>query len=270
MVVLPFPNLDLDKTLEVAMDAAVEAGRVIMTGRNGLLSVKRKSGFDIVTNVDLKAQRFIIKKLKRRFHDHAFLAEEHPTKAVVNRGRYEWVVDPLDGTINYVSGLPLFSVSLALRKVGKPILGVVFNPVTNDFYTAIEGQGSYLNARKLAVSRTSNIADAVFSFMLTSHYDEEQVSKVLRIVRGFATKCRGLRLYVSQALELAFVASGQLDGVIGSKSRGFSSGAGILLVRESGGRVTDLSGKHYDIGSRSLLATNGHLHRRVLQVLHSV
>jgi myo-inositol-1(or 4)-monophosphatase len=259
-------ELDLDEALEVATEAAVEAGRLIIKKRDDVVS-KRKSGFDIVTNIDFQAQKLIIGRLKTRFKDHRFLAEESRKNLGENQSPYEWIIDPLDGTVNYVAGLPMFSVSVALRRLGKPILGVVYDPAFRDLYTAIEDRGSFRNGHKLAVSRTSNLGSSVLSFMLTSHYDQRYVNHALNIVRKLATRCRGLRLYVSQALELALAASGRFDGVIGVKSKGFSSGAGVLLVRESGGTVTDLHGVQYGLHSKSLLATNGLLHKQVLGAL---
>lgn len=262
-------EFDCDYALNVAIESVKKAGEILKGFQGSHLKVWRKTGFDIVSEADISAQKEIIQHLKKYFPDHLFLSEELEVPSEATR-RFRWIVDPLDGTINYVSGLPLFSISVALQDEGKTILGVIFDPVTDELYTSIRGRGSFANGKKIEVSDTPDLGESVLAFMLTSHYTKELVNEVIGHINKLAMSCRGLRLYVSQALELAYTASGRLDGTFCVKSRGFSAAAGALVVREAGGRVTDLSGREFDNHSRSLLATNALLHDRIVHILSEV
>ena len=233
------------------------------------MKIKRKTGYDIVSEADLVAEKQIIDHLREYFPNHHFISEEIKS-GWKGTHRFQWVIDPLDGTINYVSGLPLFSSSVALQEEGRTILGVIYDVLADELYTSIKGEGSFLNRKKIQVSDNSELGTSVLSFMLTSHYSEKEVAEVLKHISNVATVCRGLRLYVSQALELAYIARGKLDGTLCIKSRGFSAAAGALILRESGGRVTDFNGREFDNSSRSLLATNSLLHDKVLRIITKV
>lgn len=263
-------NIDLNYALTLAVSAAKKAGNIIKRSLEKEITTHRKKGQDIVSEVDIAAENEIIGTLIKHYPNHYFSSEES-SKWKRESGlsnKWEWIIDPLDGTINFVSGLPLFSTSIALQRNEKTLLGVIYNPISYELYTSITGQGSFLNGKKLRVSeKKHNLNDSVFSFMLTSHYDEKQVESVLQIVKRLAMISRGLRLYVSQAIELAYIAAGKLEGTVCIKSRGFSSAAGVLLVREAGGMVTDVHGREFGNRSRSLLATNSVLHRELLQIL---
>jgi myo-inositol-1(or 4)-monophosphatase len=261
-------SLDLNYALSIAIKAAKRAGKILKNFQKQSLKCKRKMGYDIVTNADLMAQQEIINYMKRYFPDHEFISEELEVEEK-EMHRFRWIIDPLDGTINYAAGLPLFSVSIALQRQTDTILGVIYDPSRNNLYTAIKGQGSFSNGKSIHVSDNSDLGNSVLTFMLTSHYTEEEVETVLKHVRILSSRCRGLRLFVSQALELAYLASGIIDGVICIKSRGFSSAAGILLTREAGGKVTDLRGEEFNSNSRSLLATNAKLHDQIFNLLQS-
>jgi myo-inositol-1(or 4)-monophosphatase len=264
------PVVNLDRILEVAINAATQAGAIIMRFWELNLGTRTKVGHDIVTEVDLAAEQEIIRHIKAQFPDHSFYSEEivdqKKNNAKASRA-FRWVIDPLDGTINYASGLPLFSCSLAFQQEERTVLGVIYNPIANELFSSIRGRGSYLNKNRLHVSDKSSLGESVLSFMLTSHYNQEQTNETLEYVKKLSMACRGLRLYVSQAMELAYIAMGKLDGTFGVKSRGFSAAAGALILREAGGRVTDLGGQEFDNSSRSLLATNSLLHDGVLTVI---
>lgn len=262
-------KIDFDHALSIAIESVKKAGEIIKSFRGSSLKVRRKTGYDIVSEVDLSAEKEIIDHLRKHFPEHCLLSEELNSTLRCTR-RFQWIIDPLDGTINYVSGLPLFSVSLALQEEGKTILGVIFDPIADELYTSIRGRGSSVNGRKIQVSDTSDLGKSVLSFMLTSHYTQEEVNEVIKHISKLSILCRGLRLYVSQALELAYIASGRIDGTFCIKSRGFSAAAGALILIEAKGRVTDLDGSEFDNSSRSLLATNSSLHDEILSTLKEV
>jgi myo-inositol-1(or 4)-monophosphatase len=216
-------DIDLDYALTIAVRAAKNADNVIKRFKDKELYIYRKEKQDILSEVDIEAENEIISTLKKHFPHHCFSSEEAGKGKRVNgvSNRYEWIIDPLDGTINFVSGLPFSSISIALQRNGKTILGVILNLFSDEIYTSIAGRGSFLNGKKLRVSERHELCDSVFSFMLTSHYDEKQIEKILQIVKRVAIVSRGLRLFVSQAIELAFIASGKLEGTLCIKSRGF-------------------------------------------------
>jgi myo-inositol-1(or 4)-monophosphatase len=262
-------EIDLDGALSIAIVAAEHAAQIIEDCHKTKVKVRRKEGRDIVSEVDIKAEGEIIKILKSHYPYHNFASEELGKIEGEQGGleQYDWIIDPLDGTINFVSGLPLFSTSIALQKRGKTLLGVIYNPITKEKYTSIIGRGSFLNGRKLSVSPISEIGNSVFSFMQTSHYDQSETEEIFERVMRLGMVCRGLRLYVSQALELGFIAEGKLEGTICIKSRGYSAASGVLIVKEAGGKVTDIYGKEFNNKSRSLLVTNSKVHNDLLKMI---
>lgn len=225
---------------------------------------------DIVSDVDLFMEKRIVDTLRVKYSDHFFSAEEAGEAKIKNpdESYYEWVIDPIDGTINYVAGLPFFTTSVCLKFCNELVMGVIIHHVNGDVYTAIKGGGAYKNGERIHVSGVKSAKDSVLSFMLTSHYDEAQTDWILKIVRKLSLNTRGLRLLVSQAYELALIACGQLDGTVCIKSRGFSSSAGALLVQEAGGMVTDLYGKERTSKATSLLVSNGILHDELVKLIN--
>jgi myo-inositol-1(or 4)-monophosphatase len=256
----------LDDAYSTACDVARKAGAIHQELRQLDNDIQRKDHFDIVTKADVQAEKYIIGELARRFPDHLFSSEEHPTAKHMHAS-WHWIIDPLDGTINYVNGLPFYAVSLALQYHGETVLGIVYDVTSDTLYSARKGRGAYKNDLPLQVSQEQQLSNSVLAFMLTSHYSQEEISQVVQLVTILAYKTRGLRLLVSQALELAFIAEGKLQGTVCIKSRGFSAAAGVLLVREAHGQVTDLQGNHFGNASRSILATNYFIHKDLLRLI---
>lgn len=229
--------------------------------------VTLKEQRDIVTNTDLFIEKHMIERLKAKYSTHYFSSEE-AGKANIGKHTadvYEWIIDPIDGTINYAAGLPWFSTSICLKHNNELIVGIVYIHSTKELYSAIRGQGSFCNGEPIHVSSTKKLNQSILSFMLTSHYTEEQTDYILKIIRDLSLKTRGLRLLVSQAVELCLIASGKLDGTVCIKSRGFSSSAGSLIVQEAGGRVTTIDGKKRDSKANSLLVSNGIIHDELVK-----
>lgn len=232
--------------------------------------VRGKELRDIVSDVDLFIEKKVIEILKNKYPNHYFSAEEAGEAMISNPNGdyYEWVIDPIDGTINYVAGLPFYTTSVCLKHCNELVMGVIVHHASGDVYTAIKGDGAYKNGQPIHISKTENVNDSILSFMLTSHYNEEQTDWILDIVRKLSLNTRGLRLLVSQAYELALIASGLMDGTVCIKSRGFSSSAGALLVQEAGGTVSDLYGKERTKQSTSLLVSNGLLHNELVSLIN--
>lgn len=230
--------------------------------------VELKEQRDIVTNTDIFIEKRLIERLRKEYPTHFFSSEE-VGEAIINENLkdvFEWVIDPIDGTINFASGLLWFSTSICLKYNNELVIGIVYIHSTKELYSAIRGKGSYCNGLPIHVSDTQFLEQSVLSFMLTSHYTLQQVEYILHIVKNLSMKTRGLRLLVSQAMELCLIASGKLDGTVCIKSRGFSSSAGALIVQEAGGRVTTISGDERDNKATSLLVSNGIIHDELVRV----
>ena len=211
-------------------------------------------------------EKNIIKMIKDCFPEHSIYSEECGAQSKTSE--YEWFIDPIDGTINFASGLPLFSTSIALKKNNETILGIVFDYSQNDIYYAIKGKGAFCNGKKLQVSNNDKLNNSIISFCLTSHYSNEHIKDVLNVEEKLAPKVRGLRLVVSGAIELCWCASGKIDGVLNVKpSVGLSSAAGKLFVAEAGGIITNLKGKERN-NIDTLLVTNGKIHDEIVELLN--
>lgn len=229
--------------------------------------VSIKEGRDIVTSTDIFIEKKLIEKLRNLYPSHFFSSEEIG-EAAIDQSRsdvFEWVIDPIDGTINYSAGLPWFSTSICLKHNETLVVGIVYLYESQNIYSAVLGEGSFCNDRPIHVSKTPSLDKSILSFMLTSHYNEEQTDYILKIVRNLSLKTRGLRLLVSQAYELCMIAEGKLDGTVCIKSKGFSSSAGALIVQEAGGKVTTIDGKERTSKATSLLVSNGILHEELVK-----
>ncbi len=230
------------------------------------IAIKNKEKNDIVTAVDVFMENEIIKIIKEWFPEHSIYSEE--CGELSNNSEYEWFIDPIDGTINFAAGIPLFSTSIALKKNDETIFGIVFDYNQNDVYYAIKGQGAFCNENKLNVSDNEKLSDGIISFCLTSHYSDKHIKDVLKVEEKLASKVRRLRLVVSGAIELCWCASGKIDGVLNVKpSIGVSSAAGKLFVQEAGGKITNLLGNKRE-KIDTMLVTNGKIHDEILKVLN--
>ena len=230
-------------------------------------NVRNKELNDIVTDVDIYMESKIIEKIKELFPSHSIYSEEKGE--IIGESDYTWFIDPIDGTINFTAGIPLFSTSVALKKNDETIFGLVVDYNQNDVYYAFKAKGAYCNDNKLSVSDNNKINNSILSFCLTSHYNNEHIKDVLLVEEKLAPKVRGLRLVVSGAIELCWCASGKIDGVINVKpSIGLSSAAGKLFVEEAGGKITNIKGnKRNKIDT--LLVTNGKIHNEIVEILNN-
>ena len=209
----------------------------------------------------------IIEKIREIFPEHSIYSEEKGE--IIGNSEYTWYIDPIDGTINFAAGIPIFSTSVALKKNDETIFGIVIDYNQNNVYYAFKGKGAYCNEEKIEVSDNDKLKDSILSFCLTSHYSNEHIKDVLNVEEKLAPKVRGLRLIVSAAIELCWCASGKIDGVINVKpSIGLSSAAGKLFVEEAGGKITNLKGEKRN-RIDTLLVTNGKIHDELVKVLNT-
>lgn len=238
--------------VNVAVRAARAAGQIILRHMNRLdgLAVVEKQRMDFASEVDRMAEAEIIRELRRAFPAHAILAEE---SGQIGKSRNTWVIDPLDGTHNYLRGIPHFSVSIALLENGEPTIGVVYDPLRGELYTASKGDGAYLNDRRIRVSARNELAGALigtgFPYRQRRHIDAQ-----LEMTRALLAEAEDIRRSGSAALDLAYVACGRLDGYFEIGLLPWDMAAGCLLVREAGGRYSDFSGRDGIPDSGNLLA----------------
>lgn len=227
--------------VNVMVKAARAAGSLILRhmGKLDALNVVEKARQDYASEVDAAAEAEIIRELRRAFPDYAILAEE---SGAMGKGRYTFVVDPLDGTSNYLRGLPHFCVSIALVENGEPIHGVVFDPLRNELFTASRGAGALLNDRKIRVGERKDLAG---SLLITGFPPRERkrLAPQLEALSKLMAEAEDIRRTGSAALDLAYVACGRADGYFEAGIKPWDIAAGLLLVREAGGRVCDLKGR---------------------------
>ena len=231
-------------------------------------NIKSKELNDIVTDIDVFMENKIVTAIKEWFPNHSVYAEE--SGKMNNSSEYEWLIDPIDGTINFASDIPLFATSVALRKNGDTILGIIIDYSQDDVYYCIKDQGAFCNGKPIHTSDCDKLNNSIISFCLTSHYNDKHIKDVLNIEERLASKVRGLRLIVSAAIELAWCASGKIEGCLNVKpSIGLSSAAGKLLVQEAGGKVTNLQGNIRE-NVDTMLVTNGKIHNEIVSVINNL
>ncbi len=227
--------------VNVMVKAARQAGTVLLRhmGKLESLSVFEKGRQDYASEVDQLAEAEIIRELKRAYPDAAFLAEE---SGVMGRGRQTFVIDPLDGTSNYLHGIPHFCVSIALVENGEPTDAVIFDPLRNEIYSASKGAGATLNDKKIRVAERKDMTGAM---LITGFPPRERarVAPQMAALQGMLGEAEDFRRTGSAALDLAYVAAGRVDGYFEAGVKAWDIAAGILLVREAGGRVCDFRGR---------------------------
>ncbi|MBY0589027.1 inositol monophosphatase [bacterium] len=249
---------------ETALQAARRAGEV-MTGWMGRFTTRSKGQNDLVTEADLAVQVAIKETIARRFPDDDFLGEEDATDVAKLRSARRWIVDPIDGTTNFVHGFPFFGTSIALEVAGEIVVGVIFDPSKKETFLAVKGQGSACNGNRLQVSSSPRLAEGLICVGLPAvpAHHPETISGMVRMT----ARTRSVRRMGSAALSMAYVAAGRSDGFYSHIIQPWDVAAGVLLVQEAGGKVTNFGSDRYDLYNRSLLATNGLLHEEVAREL---
>ncbi|MDD8031774.1 MAG: inositol monophosphatase family protein [Acidobacteriota bacterium] len=253
-----------DKYLEVAEQAAIKAGHYLLKGLAEKKKINFKGQVDLVTPFDLKSEEIIFETINRIFPEHDFLAEEAINKN--HQSDYCWVVDPLDGTTNFAHGLPFFCISIALIFKSEIIRGVVYDPTRKELFTASQGLGAYLNGQEVRVSQTSELGNSLlatgFPYDIRTSPDNN-----LNHFSNFALRAQAVRRCGSAALDLCYVACGRFDGYWEMKLKPWDLAAGVLIVKEAGGRVTDFRGQAFEISTGEAVASNDRIHQAMLGIL---
>lgn len=254
------------KELQIAERACLEAGKIAMKYFQGDFEIRKKGIIDLVTDADVECEKKIKQIILNEYPNHSFMGEESGTQG---ENENVWVVDPIDGTTNFAHGLDHFSTSIALVKGKEIVCGAVFNPVTKKLFTAINGKGAFLNGKKIEVSKIDSLID---SLIVTGfpYNDPELEKKVISGISSLRGNCQGVRRFGSAALDMCYVAQGVVDGFYEYSLHPWDVAAGILIVREAGGRVTDINGDNAQIDSSHYLASNKLLHKEILSRLEGV
>lgn len=248
----------------VARDAALRAGKLLRENLNGSREISYKGEINLVTEMDRRSERMIVETLSRSFPEHRIMAEEETI--IENGSEFMWIIDPLDGTTNYAHGYPCFSVSVALEQSGVVILGIVYDPMRNELFTAVKGNGAYLNDERVRVSTTEQLIQSLLS---TGFPYDRTVSKDnnLNYFSALIMASQEIRRDGSAALDLCAVAAGRFDGFWELKLNPWDVAAGSIIVEEAGGTVTNLSGEAFSVYDKAILASNGKIHRHMVDVL---
>jgi myo-inositol-1(or 4)-monophosphatase len=250
--------------LNVMVQAVLKAGRSLTRdfGEVENLQVSLKGPGDFVSAADRRADEVLIGELRKARPAYSFLTEESGTIAGSDES-HRWIIDPLDGTTNFLHGIPLFAVSLALERDGQLVAGVIFNPILNELYVAEKGSGAFLNDRRLRVAARRNLADCVISTGLPGIGRNIRDTAIPQINR-LMPKVAGLRRSGSAATDLAWVASGRYDGYWENGVSPWDTAAGIVLVREAGGIITDANGNGDMFATNTVVAGNETIHSALL------
>jgi len=253
--------------LNTAVKAARKAGSIIARSSFDLdkLTVRSKRHNDFVSEVDHAAEEAIIGTLREAYPKHGFLAEE--SGADNPKAEYVWVIDPLDGTTNFLHGFPQYCVSIALLHKGAASQAVVFDPNRNELFTATRGSGAYLNDRRIRVSKTDRLDDALIGTGFPFR-EVDKIDEYLRMFKNVTCTSSGIRRPGAAALDLAWVAAGRIDGFWELGLSPWDMAAGALLIREAGGLVGDLAGEERYMASGNIVATNAKLFAAMLKLLH--
>ena len=252
--------------IQLAIEAALAAGQFLKESVGKVLEVERKFGQEtnLVTQIDKKAEEIIITMIKRKYPHHDFLAEESGSHN--KESEYRWVIDPLDGTLNFTHGVPIFSVSIAVEERGEIIAGVVYEPNSGELFTAEKGKGAFLNRKPIRVSKVDTLIESllVTGFPYTVRDNPENA---IQHFVNLLMKAQGVRRLGSAAIDLCYVACGRFEGFWEVSLSPWDMAAGVLLVQEAGGRFTDFHGAPSSIYTKQVLATNGLIHEMTIEIL---
>jgi len=251
------PSLDLISPMQAM---AREAGSLLMEYFRQRVKIEYKGDVDLVTVADRKSEALILERIRSQFPSHDVMGEEGTR--IETGSPYKWYVDPLDGTTNFAHGYPVFCVILAVERLGKRVAGVIYDPTRDEMFGAEPGAGAWLNGETIHVSTTANLGECLVATGFPSHKRHKNPN--IYFYHQITLRTHGVRRAGSAALDLCNVAAGRYDGFWEFNLNPWDTAAGVLIVQEAGGRVTDLSGGEFQIASRETLASNGLVHEALM------
>ncbi len=249
--------------LKICLAAALAGGRIVKKYYGRKFKVRKKGEINLVTEVDFLAQEAICKIIRKIFPQDALLAEEGDLSKTQSAER-RWIIDPLDGTTNFAHGYPRFCVSVALEVSGRLKCGIIYDPIMEEVFKAEAKSGAFLNGKRLQVTKTKKLKDALLVTGFPYDLNNPEYDNVGHFLR-FLKKAQAVRRDGSAALNLAYVAAGRFDGFWEPGLNAWDVAAGVLLIREAGGIVTNFSGQNYQLKEHSIIASHKNLHRQLLK-----
>jgi myo-inositol-1(or 4)-monophosphatase len=252
--------------IQLAIEAALEAGKFLKQSVGNIKTVETKLGQEtnLVTEIDKKSEELIIGMIRKKYPDHDFLAEESGSHD--QKSEYRWIIDPLDGTLNFTHGVPLFSVSIAVEHRGEIIAGVVYEPNLGELFTAEKGKGAFLNRKPIRVSKVDRLIESMLVTGFPYTIRDNPDNAVQHFV-NMLMKAQGIRRLGSAAVDLSYVACGRFEGFWEVSLSPWDMAAGVLLVQEAGGQFTDFRGNISNVYGKQVLATNGLIHDALVGIL---
>ncbi|MGC8764772.1 MAG: inositol monophosphatase family protein [Brevinematia bacterium] len=256
-----------EKYLNVAIEAAIKAGKIIEEGFYSIKDIKYKSFANPVTEFDVASEKRVVDIILSRFKNHSILAEEKYSSR--EKSEFIWIIDPIDGTVNFTHQIPFVAISIALEIEKDIVLGVVYNPILKEMFTAVKGEGAFLSSAKFEKKRlaVSDERDPARSLIVTGFpYEREgRINYLTQPIDEINRNFTGFRRLGSAAIDLAYVAKGSFEAFYEENLKPWDTAAGVLLVKEAGGKVTNYYGEEYDIYQKTIVASNVHIHNRVIE-----
>ena len=248
------------------MRAAQDAGALMRSRIDSVLEVRHKGLVDLVTEVDVQNERQVAEAILGAFPTHSILGEEGGARA--GDPRYRWIIDPLDGTTNYAHGFPLCCTSIGFEIDGELTLGVAYAPMQDELFVAMQGEGAWLNDRRIGVSETTELRQAMIATGFP--YDRAELPRALRSFEALSFQAQAVRRVGSAVLDLCYVACGRFDAYWEHHVQPWDLAAGALIVKEAGGELSGTDGSPFGVENGQVLATNGHLHATMTELLRSL
>jgi len=257
--------------VEILKSIALKGGEIVKEGFTASKDISHKGVVDLVTQYDVQTEQFLMSELKKHFADYTLIGEESHNESIVSSDKAIYI-DPIDGTTNFIHGLPHLAISMGIWENSIPVAGVVYNPILNEMFWAQKDQGAYCNGGKLSVSSQNTLQQA----LIGTGFPYAKVEKGIEY--DWAIKCmanllpniQDIRRYGAAALDLCYLAQGKLDAFYEIDLKPWDVAAGILILQEAGGRVSDSSNKPYHLGSKSIVASNGSVHDELTKYLYPI
>ena len=256
--------MDFEHAKRIGIAAAYNGAKVLTKHFGNISQIDRKGAFNLVTEADTESEQQIIRTIREAFPDHAILAEESGPGH--ENSEYQWIIDPLDGTTNYVHQLPIFTIAIALALNDKIVFGLVLNPIDGELFSATAGKGAELNGKSIRTSPTASVHDSLLATGF--HYNfGEIIEPVMQRFTVCQNESQGVRRLGSAALDICYVACGRFDGFWEQNLEPWDMAAGAIIAAEAGGMVTNFSSQPFSINQKEILVTNGKIHQEMLSLL---
>ncbi len=253
--------MNIEGRKKLALKACREIGRILMDSFGKAIKVKSKGDRDLVTNIDKRCEKAILKLIKKHYPQDGILSEESPDSP--SDSGFRWVIDPIDGTHNFIHNIEIFGTSCALEFKGKVVLGLIYMPCTDELYIAQKGGGAYCNGKRITVSKRK-LREATMVYDSSIRYNKKQM---LESLGGLVDRVFNVRMFGSTVRSLTYLAEGKVDIEIEFNDKVWDFAAGLLLVEEAGGAATDFKGQPWNTDTQKYIASNGIVHKGILSIL---